>query len=91
MTSLKEHLFHEKEKATLLKFLKLRRIEHIDLVEDQELDLIIKTINQAETRLEGFNNDSERIHYLKGLIRVLLASSMLQAKDIFQKIESEDR
>jgi hypothetical protein len=91
MTSLREHLFHENKKASLLGFLKLRRMEHLDLIEDKELDLIIKTMEQAETRLEGFENDSERIYYLKNLMPVLLASSMLQAKAMFQRLESEDR
>ena len=91
MTSLREHLLHEKKKASLLGFLKLRGMEHLDLIEDRELDLIIKTMEQAETRLKGFENDSERIYYLKNLMRVLIASSMLQAKAMFQRLESEDR
>lgn len=87
MVSIAKHAKLERTKVGLTNYLMDRGVDHIDLLEDRELLLILNTMGNAQTALDLIDNDADRVEYLKDLIKILIASSVLQAKAMFLELE----
>lgn len=85
LMSIKDYVRDSKSKNELLEFLRWREVEHLDLIEDRELELILNTLGTAETMMSAMDSEKARIYYLKNLLKVIMASGILQAKALFME------
>ena len=86
---MKNYAMIESVKNQIMDILSSRDVKHLDLMEEDEMNLIVYALANVDSSLRSIEDFEEKVLFLRNFVVTIMAATLLQAKQTMLELEGK--